>query len=292
MLDLRSCPVCGKLTDAQEKTCPHCGTEFAKKPVSKRIAFEPPEPVPVERPRVSREVSRPLPAQKAPVMAEPPLPAPPVPAAKTGSGDPGQAIKLAVSGLLPYLIIIAVILVAAIAVLPYLVSLGDSWGRGVTPPGGSQETYTGYSNPSLGFSVQYPESWTCTVTAEPGTSGITDVKFASSDKNSGLLVQVADASGTAKSTTLDEWAKGTVTVLGAGRQDFTLIANERTAISGNPAQKYEFTWVMNSGLKMRSVVFLTIKGSKVYNIAFVTTESRAADTSDMQQRIFGSFVLS
>jgi hypothetical protein len=293
MLDLRSCPVCGKLTDAQDKTCPHCGTVFGKKTSTEKFTYEPPEPVPEQKPRVYQDTSRPLSVQKPATLKESSRQAAAPPVEKAVSRDPEHKKRQPVSRLIPLVIIIVVVLAVAIAGLPYLASFGDSFGKGVIPPGGSQETetYTVYSNPSLGFTIQYPDSWTYTVTTEPGAQGITDVKFTSSDKNTGLLVQVADVSGTARPATLDDWAKSTVTVLGAGRQDFTLITDERTTLSGNPAQRYEFTWVMNSGVKMRSVVFLTVKGSKVYNIAFVTADSRAADTAGIQQKVFGSFVL-
>jgi uncharacterized Zn finger protein (UPF0148 family) len=291
MLDLRSCPVCGKLTDEGDKTCPHCGTVFGKKPSAQKFTFEPPEPSPVQKPMVSQETFRPLTAQKPPAPKESSRPAAAPVTEKINRRDPGSTKKSAVFRLLPLLIIIIVILVVAMAGLPYLAALGDLLGKGFTPPGGSQETYTVYNNPALGFTLQYPESWTYTAAAGPGAQDITDITFTSSDKSTGLLVQVADVSGTAKPATLDDWAKGTVTVLGAGRQDFTLITNERTGLSGNPAQRYEFTWVMNSGVKMRSVVFLTVKGSRVYNIAFVTADSRAADTSEIRQKIFDSFVL-
>jgi uncharacterized Zn finger protein (UPF0148 family) len=289
MLDLRSCPVCGKLTDAGDKTCPHCGTVSGKRSAAQKSAFEPPEPTPEQKPRTPHDTSRLLPAQKIP-PAEPRQPAAAPVAEKVARRDPGSTGKSALFRVVPLIVILA-ILVAVIFGLPYLAAPGNSLQGGNAPLQASQETYATYNNPAHGFTLQYPESWTCTEAAEPGAQGITDITFSSSDRNAGLLVQVAEASGTARPATLDEWARGAVTVLGKGRQEFTLISDERTALSGNPARRYEFTWVMSSGIKMRSVVFLTLRGSKVYNIAFVSADSRAAGTAGTREKIFSSFAL-
>ncbi|MDD1684676.1 MAG: zinc ribbon domain-containing protein, partial [Methanoregula sp.] len=224
MLDLRSCPVCGKLTDAGDKTCPHCGTIFGKKTEAQTLAFRPPEPAPEpllkQHSPLAQEMPQPVPAQKPPAPAESLRPAAAPVAAKIDRRDPGSRSKGAMFWIVPLIIIFAILVIAMIGV-PYLAALGNSWNGGIAPLQGSQEMYTVYNNPALGFTLQYPESWTYMVAAEPGAQDITDITFTSSDKNTGLLVQVADVSGTARPSTLDEWAKGTVTVLGAGRKDFT-----------------------------------------------------------------------
>jgi zinc-ribbon domain/PsbP len=191
----------------------------------------------------------------------------------------------------PFLIIVFQILVVAVIGVSALTALQESQARYTLPD--SLAKYTVYNNPSLGFTIQYPETWTHTEVTETGAQGITDITFTSSDKKTGLLVQVADISGTAKPASLDELAAEAIAQLRSSRDgsDFTLITNERTTLSGNPAQRYEFTTVMSSGTKIRSVVYLTIKGSKVYNIAFVTADNLAADLSVTQEKVFGSFVL-
>jgi len=291
MLDLRSCPVCGKLTDAGDKTCPHCGTIFGKKTQAQKDAFVPPVPVPDQKFTVPREVLRPVPPEKTPVPEARPPQLPGRPAGATGGGGHGIRVDPAIFRYIAMVIFAVVILALAIIVLPSLSSFANSPGQAAAPSGDSGETYTAYTNPSLGFSLRYPGSWTTTESIEPGGQGITDVKFSSPDNSAGLLVQVEDLAGTTVPATLDDWSASTLGSLGSGRQDFSLVANERTTIAGNPAQKYEFSWVTGSGMKMRSVMFLTIRGSKVYNLAFVMPDSRAAETAGVRQTIAGSLAL-
>ena len=280
--------------DAQEKTCPHCGTVFGNRPQAQKVTFQPPEPAPEpaikQHSPIAPETPRPVPAQKPPAPAESRQPAAAPVAEKVIRRDPGSRKNTLLFWVVPLIIIFA-ILVAAMIGVPYLAALLGSPGGGYSPPQELQETYSVYNNPSLGFTIQYPESWTFTAATEPGAPHITDITFTGSDKATGLLIQVADESGTASPASLDERAENAIAVLGRSRSDFTLVNNEKTTISGNVARRFEFTAVTGSGKKMRSVVYLTEKRSRVYNIAFVTADSMDAGTSEVQQKVLSSFVL-
>lgn len=156
----------------------------------------------------------------------------------------------------------------------------------------NSNTYSTYENSGLGYKISYPDSWTYTTTNDPNANYITNTQFTNRDGKRGLLIQVVDLSGTTfQISSLDEWTKNGIAILQASTEfsQLTILKNERTTLAGYSAQRIEYTYVGNTGIKVKSIEYLLIKGSKGYNVAIFSTYDEFNDWSNTAQEIINSF---
>jgi uncharacterized membrane protein YeaQ/YmgE (transglycosylase-associated protein family) len=156
----------------------------------------------------------------------------------------------------------------------------------------SSGTLATFENPALGYKVQYPDTWTFKTINEQNANYITDTTFSSNDGKRGLLIQVVDQSGTVyQMNSLDEWTKNGIALLSSSKEysQLTIQKNERTTLAGYPAQRLEYTYVTTSGIKVKNIEYLLIKGSKGYNIDIFSTDDDFNSWSNIAQEIIDSF---
>jgi hypothetical protein len=105
-------------------------------------------------------------------------------------------------------------------------------------------------------------------------------------------VQVTDLSGPGyRGVPLDVWTNRSIEVLASNSisSQFRVLRNEKTVFAGYPAQMLDYTVVLNSGDRIRTVGYLLEVGSKGYNVGFTTREDLSNDMAGTGQQIFNSF---
>jgi hypothetical protein len=174
--------------------------------------------------------------------------------------------------------------------VPFISGFLSAYGP-VSPPG-STGSLSMYEDPVLGFRISYPSTWNQFKRKNPNSDLVTNTAFISRDGKTAATVQVTDLSGPGYlGLPLDVWTNHTIEILSSNKisSQFTLLRNERTVLAGYPAQNLEYTIVLNSGDKIRTVGYLLEAGSKGYNIGFTSREDTFNDWSGTEQEMFNSF---
>jgi hypothetical protein len=148
-----------------------------------------------------------------------------------------------------------------------------------------------YTDPTLGFKIKYPESWTYEKNKEQNADWVTDTTFSSSDGNTGYQVQVSDSipSGYKQVDSASDWAKNAVDQLNTNKNvaQLNIISNEKSSLAGYPAHKLEYTAIY-SGTKLHNVQYFVLKGTKGYNIFFYSTDDEFNNRWNIGQTMFNS----
>jgi len=159
---------------------------------------------------------------------------------------------------------------------------------------GTAGSFRLYTDPALGFRIAYPATWTPVSRKEPGSDIVTNTAFISRDGKTAATVQVTDLSGPLyRGFPLDIWTNRTLEVLESNALStrFTLLGNERTELAGYPARMLDYTVVLNSGDRIRTVTYLLEEGSKAYNVGFTSKEDAFNDMAETRQAVFSSFLV-
>ena len=189
-----------------------------------------------------------------------------------------------------WLIALGVAGVLVSLLFPFISGFFSAYGP-VSPPG-STGSFTAYEDPVLGFRIAYPGTWNLIKRKDPNSDLATNTAFISRDGKTTATVQVTDLTGPGYfGLPLDIWTNHSIEVLSSNKisSRFTLLKNERTVLAGYPAQNLEYTVVLNSGDRIRTVAYLLQAGSKGYNIGFTSREDIFDDWSGTAQQVFNSF---
>gem|GEM_PF-1933556 len=173
---------------------------------------------------------------------------------------------------------------------PFMSGIFSAFGP-VSPPG-SAGSFSTYEDPVLGFRIVYPGTWNHFTRKDPNSDFITDTAFISGDGKTAATVQVVDLTGPGyRGVSLDAWTNHSIEILGSNTisSQFTLLRNERTVLAGYPAQNLEYTVVLNSGDKIRTVGYLLEVGEKGYNIGFTSRDDTFNDWSGTERQMLNSF---
>jgi len=148
-----------------------------------------------------------------------------------------------------------------------------------------------YSDPSLGFKIKYPESWTYQKNKELNADWVTDTTFSSSDGKTGFQVQVSDSvpSGYEQVSSPSDWAKNAIDMMNSNTKvtQLSIISNEKTSLAGYQSHKLEYT-AFYSGTKLHNVQYFVLNGKKGYNIFFFSTDDEFNNRWDIGQGMFNS----
>jgi hypothetical protein len=189
-----------------------------------------------------------------------------------------------------WLIALGVAGVLVSLLFPFISGFFSVYGPG-SPPG-SVGSFTMYEDPVLGFRILYPSTWNQIKRKDPSSDLVTDIAFINRDGKTAVTVQVTDFSGPGYlGVPLDVWTNRSIEILSSNKisSQFTLLRNQRTELAGYPAQNLEYTVVLNSGDKIRTVGYLLEAGSKGYNIGFTSREDLFNDWAGTEQQMFNSF---
>ncbi|HMK16370.1 MAG TPA: hypothetical protein VK450_05565, partial [Methanomicrobiales archaeon] len=146
---------------------------------------------------------------------------------------------------------------------------------GTVPSTVSPDGFRVYEDPVLGFRIAYPGDWTPVRKKDQGSELVTNTAFLSRDGKTVATVQVTDLSAPGYlGAPLDVWVNRSIGVLASNAisSQFRILRNERTVFAGYPAQVLDYTVVLNSGERIRTVGYLLEVGSKGYNVGFTTRE--------------------
>jgi hypothetical protein len=173
-------------------------------------------------------------------------------------------------------------------------SVSAFFSTGPVPSPGTAGSFRLYDDPALGFRIAYPATWTPVSRKEPGSDIVTNTAFISRDGKTVATVQVTDLSVPEyRGFPLDIWTNHTLGVLASNALSsrFTLLGNERTELAGYPAQMLDYSVVLNSGDRIRTVMYLLEAGSKAYNVGFTSKEDTFNDMAETRQAVFSSFMV-
>jgi hypothetical protein len=165
---------------------------------------------------------------------------------------------------------------------------------GLIPPTGTPGSFRVYEDPGLGFRITYPGTWNQITRKDPVSDLVTNTAYLSPDGKTVATVQVTDFSRPGYlGAPLDIWTNHTIGVLASNpiSSRFTVLRNERTVFAGYPAQMLDYTVVLNSGDRIRTVMYLVEAGSKGYNVGFTSKEDAFNDTATIRQQVFDSFMI-
>jgi len=155
----------------------------------------------------------------------------------------------------------------------------------------STSIFKDYSDPTLGFKIKYPDSWTYQKNKEANADWVTDTTFSSSDGKTGFQVQVSDSvpSGYKQVSSASDWAQNAIDILNSDKNvaQLNIISNEKSSLAGNQAHKLEYTAIY-SGTKLHNVQYFVMKGTKGYNVFFFSTDDEFNNRWDIGQVMFNS----
>jgi hypothetical protein len=141
-----------------------------------------------------------------------------------------------------------------------------------------------YENKDLGFSIQYPPSWTIEEDKD-------QVQLRSSDEET-LHVEIISESLPEEKVTLKQYSDMRIKDLEKDSKDFKLLHSTSTTIGAGdyPAHKVIYKLTAESTKDQNTVTrFWTIQDNKAYSIAYIGVEPKYFNLYSIALKMFDSF---
>jgi hypothetical protein len=156
----------------------------------------------------------------------------------------------------------------------------------VTASAGQEEEgeWLTYENKDLGFSIQYPHSWT--IEEDEDIIGLR-----SSDDET-LRVEITSESLPEEKTTLEEYSGMRINDLEKDSKDFKLLHSTSTTIGVGDYPAYKVIYKLTAKTtKDQNIVtrFWTIQDNKAYSIAYIGVEPKYFNLYSIALKMFDSF---
>jgi hypothetical protein len=154
----------------------------------------------------------------------------------------------------------------------------------VTASAGEEGEWLTYENKDLGFSIQYPPSWT----AEEDE----DLVQLHSNDDETLHVEITSESLPEEKVTLKQYSDMRIKDLEKDSKDFKLLHSTSTTLGAGdyPAYKVIYKLTAESTKDQNTVTrFWTIQDDKAYSIAYIGVEPKYFNLYNIALKMFDSF---